>query len=107
MKKPEKIKTVDPMRQAPSDKAYNQACDEWELYHNATKLTKEEVVDIIYNLKDDRGQFPPDSTLAQAIIDAQEKKESEEEIFKILSDKLKEDAMVKRGEWIIKNMHYW
>ena len=48
-------------------KGYNQCYDELEAYYQAWLPDEEEIADIIYSLKNNRGELPPDSTIAKAI----------------------------------------
>ena len=64
---------------------YNDACDEWEKYHNAIKLTKKEIKTELIARNEWFYQYLSGEIsigrfcerLAQAIIDLQKKKESE------------------------------
>ena len=70
MKKPEKKEYDNFGGISKEDYRFNHACDLWQTYHTAVleKLAdEEEIENIIWDLKNNQGDYPPMNTLAKAI----------------------------------------
>lgn len=63
MERPEKKEITGLSHSYSLDRGYNQACDDYERF----LPSESEIKEIIYSLKNGKGELPPDKNIAKAI----------------------------------------